>query len=193
MSNILDWAKKEVELACKKENPDWDGESFDYGCWCYKSALKAYESLVNDDHSGMSWSITRNILTRLMNDQVLTPIEDTEDTWGRISRTDYQCKRMPSLFKTIYDDGTVIYSDNNRAYGLEDGSGVAFGSKRVRDAVDSLFPIEMPYYPATNKYKVLFHNDDDEYPYAIVTPDGDKVNVRYSEDKGYEIVEEEKC
>ena len=30
--NMLDWAKNEVKLACKKENPDWDGESFDYGC-----------------------------------------------------------------------------------------------------------------------------------------------------------------
>lgn len=192
--HILNWAKNEVELACKKENPDWDGESFDYGCSCYKSALKAYESLLNDNHSGMSWSITRNILMRLMNDQVLTPIEDTEDVWGDscsvLDSTMYQCKRLPSLFKEILDDGTVTYSDNNRAYGLEDGSSSAFSGRRVSEAVDSLFPIEMPYYPATNRYKVLFHSDDDNYPYAIITPDGDKVKVRYNEDKGYEIVEE---
>ena len=188
--NMLDWAKNEVELACKKENPDWDGESFDYGCSCYKSALKAYESLVNDDHSGMSWSITRGILMRLMNDQVLTPIEDTEDVWFHVFGTEYQCKRMSSLFKTIHDDGTITYSDNNRAYGLEDGSSAAFGSGRVRDAVNSLFPIEMPYYPATNKYKVLFHSNDDKYPYAIITPAGDKVKVHYSKDKGYEEVKE---
>lgn len=187
--SMLDWAKKEVELACKKENPDWDGESFDYGCRCYMSALKAYESLLDDNHSGMSWSITRNILMRLMNDQVLTPIEDTEDIWVHIFGTEYQCKRMSSLFKHINDDGSVTYSDD-RAYAFVDGVKLPFGSGRVTEAVNSLFPIEMPYYPATNKYKVLFHSDDDDYPYAIITPDGDKVKVRYSEDKGYEKVEE---
>lgn len=187
---MLDWAKKEVEYACKKENPDWDGESFDYGCSCYMSALKAYESLLDDDHSGMSWGFTRNILMRLMNNQVLTPIEDTEDMWVHAWDNGYQCKRMSSLFKEVYDDGSVTYSDTNRAYGLADGSDFSFGSGRVTEVVDSLFPIKMPYYPATNKYKVLFHSDDDEYPYAIITPDGDKVKVRYSEDKGYEKVED---
>ena len=187
---MLDWAKKEVEIACKKENPDWDGESFDYGCSCYMSALKAYEALMDDDHSGMSWSITRNILMRLMNDQVLTPIEDTEDIWVHVCETGYQCKRMSSLFKNIHDDGSVTYSDVNRAYGLTDGSNSAFWGGRVRDAVNSLFPIEMPYYPATNKYKVLFHSDDDDYPYAIITPDGDKVKIRYSKNKGYEKVDD---
>ena len=188
--SMLDWAKDEVKLACKRENPDWDGESFDYGCSCYMSALKAYESLLDDNHSGMSWSITRNILMRLMNDQVLTPIEDTEDMWVHVFRTTYQCKRMSSLFKDIHDDGSVTYNDNGRAYGLVDGSDFAFEGGRVNNAVDSLFPIKMPYYPAANKYKVLFHDDGDKYPYAIITPDGNKVKVRYSEDKGYEKVED---
>lgn len=138
----------------------------------------------------MSFSVTCNILTRLMNNQVLTPIRDTEDVWYHIYEKEYQCIRMPSLFKKIHDDGTITYSDNHRAYGIVDGRCSAFGSNRVRDAVDSLFPIEMPYFPPTNRYKVLFHTDDDEYPYAIITPDGNKVKVRYNADKGYEIVEE---
>lgn len=193
--SMLDWAKNEVELACKKENPDWDGESFDYGCSCYKSALKAYESLMDDEHSGMSWSITRSILIRLMNGQNLTPIEDTEDVWSLCSDFGttimYQCKRLSSLFKDIHNDGTTTYSDTNRAYGILDDADFTFSGNRVSKAVDSLFPIKMPYYPATNKYKVMFHSDDDDYPYAIITPDGDTVKVRYSEDKGYEKVDEE--
>lgn len=193
--SMLDWAKNEVELACKKENPDWDGESFDYGCSCYKSALKAYESLMDDKHSGMSWSITRSILIRLMNGQNLTSIEDTEDVWSLCSDFGttimYQCKRLSSLFKDIHNDGTTTYSDTNRAYGILDDADFTFSGNRVSKAVDSLFPIKMPYYPATNKYKVMFHSDDDDYPYAIITPDGDTVKVRYSEDKGYEKVDEE--
>lgn len=45
MSNMLDWAKREVEIACKKENPNRKEGEFDYGCACYESAIKA---LVDD-------------------------------------------------------------------------------------------------------------------------------------------------
>ena len=65
MSSRQEWAEKEIEMACKKENPEWDGKSFDYGCSCYQSALKAYKSLEKDEHSGCSWNITKNILIRL--------------------------------------------------------------------------------------------------------------------------------
>ena len=58
MSDMYSWAEQECRLACKRENPnfDFDSNDFDYGCSCYKSALKAYNSLVEDDHSGMSFS-----------------------------------------------------------------------------------------------------------------------------------------
>ena len=69
-----EWAEKEIEIACKKENPNWDGKSFDYGCACYQSALKAYKSLCEDDHSGFSFGLTKNILIRLMNGLPLKPI-----------------------------------------------------------------------------------------------------------------------
>lgn len=59
---VTDWARKEVELACKKENPNWDGESFDYGCSCYQSALKAFECLMNNGHSGYSFNATKIFL-----------------------------------------------------------------------------------------------------------------------------------
>ena len=29
--SLKDWAKKEVEVACKRENPNWDGASFGSG------------------------------------------------------------------------------------------------------------------------------------------------------------------
>ena len=45
---MLEWAEKEVEIACKKENPDWKPGEFDYGCSCYESALKAFKSLLED-------------------------------------------------------------------------------------------------------------------------------------------------
>ena len=55
------WAEREVELACKRENPDRKEGEFDYGCACYESALKAYKSLMEDGHSGFSIGITKHI------------------------------------------------------------------------------------------------------------------------------------
>ena len=54
MSNILDWAEREVAIACEKENSIKKDGEFDYGCACYESALKAFKSLCGDGHSGFS-------------------------------------------------------------------------------------------------------------------------------------------
>lgn len=109
MNNVLDWAKREVKIACKKENPNRKEGEFDYGCACYESAIKAFESLCEDGHSGFSIKMTQAILVRLLDGQPLTPIEDTDDVWNKCSRPKdgpevYQCKRMSSLFKDIYAD-----------------------------------------------------------------------------------------
>lgn len=128
MSNVLDWAKREVEIACKKENPNRKEGEFDYGCACYESALKAFESLLEDGHSGFSIKMTQAILIRLLDGQPLTPIEDTDDIWNECSRPKdgpkvYQCKRMNSLFKDVYADGketekmTLYVVHGNTYYG----------------------------------------------------------------------------
>lgn len=44
--NMTDWAKREVEIACKRENPSRKEGEFDYGCACYESALKAFNCLM---------------------------------------------------------------------------------------------------------------------------------------------------
>lgn len=117
--STLEWAKREAEIACKSiETDDADDISVKYNQSCMASALKAFESLCGDGHSGMSIHITQNILNRLIDGKTLTPIEDTDDAWNECSSVNgkkiYQCKRMSSLFKTIDEDGNVTYSDNNR-------------------------------------------------------------------------------
>lgn len=150
--SMIDWARKEVEIACKRENPNRKDGEFDYGCACYESALKAYESLCNDGHSGMSFSITRNILIRLMDGNPLTPIEDTEDIWNEVSfgeegMKSYQCKRKSALFKDVYKDGTVKYSDIDRCYSYNIETELTYSSGLVRRIIDEMFPITMPYTP----------------------------------------------
>lgn len=72
--SMTEWAKREVEIACKRENPDRKEGEFDYGYACYESALKAFYCLMEDWHSGMSIGITKNILNRLIDGKCLTPI-----------------------------------------------------------------------------------------------------------------------
>ena len=198
--NRKEWAENEVKIACKKENPNWDGESFDYGCSCYQSALKAYKSLTEDGHSGFSFGVTKNILIRLMNDLPLTAI--TEDDFNGVKGDDwkdgyisYQCPRMSSLFKEVNTETKeVTYSDVDRYYGVDE-NGHSYGGGGLVDLCNKLFPIKMPYFPKAQKY--VFYTEDflldpkkGDYDHRAVlyvkTPEGDKIELDefYKEENG---------
>jgi len=195
---MSEWAKREVEIACKKENPNWDGKSFDYGCACYQSALKAYNSLCEDGHSGMSFDLTKNILIRLMEGNPLTPITD-EDFFvdgnmpyesqeylkERGLKSDLQCPRMTSLFRKETLDGKVSYTDVDRAVFVDENGGY-WGNGWVTDIIDKMFPITMPYNPSNQKYKVygedfLLDKRNGDYDHKaflyVITPEGNKIEL----------------
>lgn len=199
--SMIEWAKREVEIACKRENPNRKEGEWDYGCSCYESALKAYMSLMDDNHSGMSFSITRNILIRLMEGKPLSPIEDVPEMWNSIYTNDdgtqtYQCKRMSSLFKDVHPDGTVSYHDNDRYYvrNVNEPKHTYKGGI-ASSLIDELFPVTMPYCPP-NGYYVLeseeFLTDrkngdfDTVAFYTVRLPDGTKrhINRFYAEIAG---------
>ena len=151
---LCEWAKQEIEFACKRERElSKDEEDAFYGVACYESAYKAFLSLLEDEHSGFSIGKTRNILNRLIDGKPLLPIEDTSDIWGNeilVNRDDvqyrlYQCKRMSSLFKHVYPDGTVKYSDINRYYCIDMDDGATYTNGLVNNLLDEMFPITMPY------------------------------------------------
>lgn len=154
MGDLLNWAKREVEIACKKENPDRKEGEFDYGCACYESALKAFESLCGDGHSGCSIRFTKSILNRLIDGHPLTPIEDTDDIWEECTWSKdspyktYHCKRMSALFKEVYDDGTVRYHSNDYCYSVDiNDPESAWSNGFVSRIIADMFPITMPYVP----------------------------------------------
>lgn len=156
--STLDWARREVEIACKRERGDKPEGEWDYGCACYESALKAYECLLGDEHSGFSWSITARILKRLMDGKPLTPIEDNEEDWGEVASLkngckEYQCKRKSSLFKSVYSDGRVEYTDVDRVICVDDESGSTYTNGFIRKIIDEMYPITMPY-TANKTYRV---------------------------------------
>ena len=215
MRKLLSWAEKEIDIACKREreasgvkNDDWD-----YGCACYESALKAYKSLVEDNHSGLSIGFTKQILNRLIDGKPLTPIEDTDDIWSDISDISglngevvnyYQCKRMSSLIKYVYPDGTVKYKDINRYYCVDiNNTEVTYYSGLVQRIIDEMFPITMPYFPEEpiKVYCEDFLTDrkngdfDTVGIFYAIKPDGEKVEInrffKESEDGWKEIDEAE--
>ena len=190
--DVSSWAAKEVELACQKEKEaSEDSDEWDYGVACYESALRAFECLYRDGHSGFSIQITKSILNRLVDGKCLTPIEDTPDIWNEIDNgkgaKKYQCKRMSSLFKEVASDGTATYRDVNRVYCVNiDAPDVSYTNGLATRLVDKLFPITMPYLPTGKKFKVVreeFLVDEKNGDYDtlaflwIETPDGKKVEV----------------
>lgn len=169
--SMKDWAKREIEIACKKrENLNWDGESFDYGCSCYASAYKAYECLMNDDHSGFSFGITKYILKRLLDGLPLSPItdedfdgvepfsypnEDNKDKSSVYLVKEVQCPRKSSLFKEFYSDGSVAYHDNDRYFCRNvECYDDTFRGGGVGKFINKMFPISMPYSGEGKPYEV---------------------------------------
>ena len=190
--SMIEWAENEIRIALARENENDD--FYEYSKACYESALKAYKSLCGDGHSGMSISITRNILDRLIKCQPLTPIEDTEDVWTEhfdMRKDDrikgYQCKRMGCFWKDVYPDGTIRYQDNERSCGVKmNDPECTYHSGLTTRIVDEMFPIAMPYCPPNRPYKVyteefLFDARNGDFDtvhiHYIRTPEGDKVDV----------------
>lgn len=206
--NLVDWAENEIKIACKRENPDWDTESFDYGCSIYQSALKAFKSVCEDGHSGFSWGLTTDVLHRLMLNLPLSPIteEDFKENASLFNDSDeylkecglksnIQCPRMTSLFKNEYLDGRIEYSDVDRSYSVNIHDENDTFTGWTNKIIDELFPITLPYYGNTTKYKVYVENflvnpkngdfDTTGILYCI-TPEGKKVKINryYTEVNG---------
>lgn len=194
-SNMERWAENEVAIACRREKPDRKDGEWDYGCACYESALKAFCSLCEDGHSGFSIGLTKAILNRLINNKPLLPIEDTDEVWSDISdmsglkveEHNYQCKRMSSLFKYVYADGTVKYRDVDRYHGVNiNYPDAQYHSGLIDTVMDELYPITMPYMPADRAFKIYtedFLVDPAKGDYDtvgilyVITPSMDKIAI----------------
>lgn len=199
--SMSEWAKREVEIACKRENPNRKGEEWDYGCACYESALKAYLSLIEDGHSNISFGFTRNILIRLMDGLPLTPIEDKPEEWNLVYEEEdgtkaYQCRRMSSLFKHVHPNETVAYSRTDDYYCKDVNTSMTYSGGGAREIIDRYAkPITFPYSPKSGKYVLTTseyltdrkNGDFDTKAYlTLTTPEGEKfeVNEYYGEVDG---------
>ncbi len=200
---MLKWAEREIEYALKQYDSETEDAARGYFEMCCKSALKAFKSLLDDGHTGMSISVTKGILMRLIDCKPLSNIEDTDDVWNLVHTTEdgakhYQCRRMSALFKEVDKEGNVRYSDNDRVICVDVNSKLTYRSGLAFNYVDSHYPITMPYYPADKPYLVYCEDFCMGHPEArgeythkallyMTKPDGVQVdlNLYYREnDKG---------
>lgn len=199
--SIYDWARQEVQLA-KAELKRNKNDEAQYMIACYDSALRAYEKLTKDGHSGMSFAITRGILEKLMYKIPLMPIEDKEIMWEHTyycgNESVFQHKRMPSLFKMVNKKtGAVKFSDNDRVLckNLLDTDSAYFYNGFISRVIDGMFPIEFPYMPTKEKYiayvtEFLMDPANGDFDtmnlVSVKLPNGDarSINLYYKEENG---------
>lgn len=178
--DTLHWAENEIKI--RKESTDDLYDQF-----CLDSALKAFKSLYEDNHSGFSIGVTRNYLNCLLNTFPLTPILESDFNASSPIYRDYeylkeidvknvwQCLRYFGLFKYEYTDGHFEYHDVMRAecFDYEDKDKVKYTSDVASNLIDKMFPVTFPYTP--EKYLVCFKNN---VPYYIIKPGGEKVEIK---------------
>ena len=151
------WAKREVELAKNEAlKSGADNCSAHYICECLNSALKAFNSLREDGHSGASMEQMLMFLQRLVRGLPLTPI-DEDTTWVKSSVSEsgtitYQCARMTSLFKDVDREGNITYSDVHRVVCVnkDDLQAPVWYNGFVSKIVNSIYPIKFPYYTSSD-------------------------------------------
>lgn len=206
MSETKTWAEREVDLAFPKSEKKDDTY---YNRMCAESALKALRSLLEDNHSGLSISVTMDILKRLVDHKPLTELTGCEEEWGesehRKNSICYQNKRYSALFKDVYDDGAMVYHDVNRVviYDIHNPE-VPWSNGFVARIIDEMFPISMPYYPPETPYRVyrediLFDPKNGDYDTIallyVITPEGENIPIQryFKEDENtfVEITQEE--
>ena len=176
---MLNWAEREIEYALKQYDSETEDAARGYFEMCCESALKAFKSLLEDGHSGMSISITKGILMRLIEGKPLSHIEDTDDVWNLVHTTEdgakhYQCRRMSALFKEVDKEGNVRYSDNDRVICVDVNSKLTYRSGLASKYVDEHYHKALLYMTKPDGVRVdlnLYYRENDKGEMVAITGD----------------------
>ena len=135
MSNLIDFAKKELELV----DLGYDGMLND-------AVLELIKVFANEGHSGLSASACVDAFSKLAMFMPLSPLEDKEDDWIDHPGDTVQHKRCSTVFKNIKEnkiymlDG-ILFSD--------DGGETYYSSK------DGCVELNLPCMIPETQYKIL--------------------------------------
>lgn len=160
--------REEVEYAieCERNSAieENDYSFLDYAVECYRSALRTYETMAADGHSGMSWSLTRQILNRLTEGKPLKGLnsyQDRPEEWGERSHWMVDDSavlsniRYPALSYRVNASGKAIYHDTDRwIFEAPDCPNIPWHNGFLSSYLDEKFPIQFPYNPITIHVRV---------------------------------------
>lgn len=197
MSNVKEWAKREIELAMTGER--FEGkEAIDE---LYKVALEAFCDLSDKVDQVDKPGLAKTLITQLMHGDPLTPIEDNEEDWVVVEGFDpavgnenpgwtiYQCKRRNSLFKKVsYDrktgeEDSVEYNDTERSICYDINTNNAYTGGMGPAVLNKFDPIKMPYQPL-GKIRIF---TEDFKCHEDYDGDFDTVGVLYFRDPDGEV------
>ena len=104
MSNLTDFARKELEIAgLFDKDSDYDGMLGD-------SIMELIECFAKQGHSGYSAGMVRSIFGKLADYKPLTPLTFKDDEWTDTGREVFQNRRNFAVFKKG-KDGRPYYND----------------------------------------------------------------------------------
>lgn len=161
-------AKREVFLK-KKEISDSNENPLALNAFL-DSALLTYIEIIKA--SGVNSSYFLSIIEKLDSGVPITPIIDDPEDWNdlriikkEVVKKEY-CKRYSSLIKETYEDGRVIYRDNDRLIAFDHILGISYHFGLCNLIYDEMFPIKLPYKIGSEDAEFYFHpflsNRDDE-------------------------------
>lgn len=143
MSNLVEHAKKEIELYNKKYPHD------EYGSMVMKAALELVEVFSKQGHSGFSAGITTSTFDSLADFRPLTPLTGEESEWGtEVDKN--QNNRYGSVFRR--EDGTAF---NGHAKVFSDDGGKSWFTNG-----NSFEDITFPYTVPSEPERVLIPEED---------------------------------
>lgn len=160
--------REEVEYAieCERKGAieENDDTFLDYVIEGYRSALRAYETMAADGHSGISWGLARQIFARLAEGKPLKNLnsyEDRPEEWGERSHwTVGDCAvlsniRYPALSYRVNASGKAIYHYTDRwVFEAPDYPNIPWHNGFLANYLDEKFPIQFPYNPITIHVRV---------------------------------------
>lgn len=105
-------ALRDLEKHKQKHKDDY------YGISCYESAVKVIEAFDKEmrdgGHSGCSASFTKNIIKSWLFEKPIFPIEDDDFVKCDSYQKGVEMYYFEGVFKKVYPDGNVEYSDVDR-------------------------------------------------------------------------------
>lgn len=142
---MIEWAKRELDLAGYKESQDPD----DINNWMRNDVLKLLEMFCEQGHSGSSAKYAIKLFETLANWKPLSPLTGEPDEWREVGPDVWQNKRASNVFKR--EDGRVYWIDGIvfwEWFTPEEGKPYKsyFTTQDSRVCIDS-FPWTMPEQP----------------------------------------------